>query len=95
MARSAARSAIVAAGLRKSFGDTGQLTAVDNLLTGEENLLLMADLRHLGRRRAAELLARFDRESIEVESLSVHTPDLDDVLLTLTGQPDIHKEPTR
>jgi ABC-2 type transport system ATP-binding protein len=50
--------------VRAAIGVTGQLTAVDNLLTGEENLLLMADLRHLGRRegrrRAAELLDRFD-----------------------------------
>ena len=50
--------------VRAAIGVTGQLTAVDNLLTGEENLLLMADLRHLGRadgrRRAAELLERFD-----------------------------------
>ena len=30
-----------------------QFTAVDNLLTGEENLLLMAGLRHLGREAAA------------------------------------------
>ena len=33
-----------------SIGVTGQFSAVDNLLTGEENLALMADLRHLGRR---------------------------------------------
>src|SRR5205814_4739625 len=50
--------------VREVIGVTGQLTAVDNLLTGEENLLLMADLRHLGgqqgRRRSAELLERFD-----------------------------------
>jgi ABC-2 type transport system ATP-binding protein len=50
--------------VRAAIGVTGQMTAVDNLLTGEENLLLMADLRHLGRadgrRRAAELLERFD-----------------------------------
>jgi ABC-2 type transport system ATP-binding protein len=50
--------------VRSAIGVTGQLTAVDNLLTGEENLLLMADLRHLdraeGRRRAAELLGRFE-----------------------------------
>src|SRR5919107_3913259 len=36
--------------VRAAIGVTGQLTAVDNLLTGEENLLLMADLRHLERR---------------------------------------------
>ena len=50
--------------VRAAIGVTGQLTAVDNLLTGEENLRLMADLRHLdrqeGRRRAAELLDRFE-----------------------------------
>ena len=50
--------------VRSAIGVTGQLTAVDQLLTGEENLLLMADLRHLdraeGRRRAAELVERFD-----------------------------------
>ena len=32
------------------------------------------------------LLARLDEHSIEVEELSVHTPDLDDVFLALTGQ---------
>jgi ABC-2 type transport system ATP-binding protein len=50
--------------VREAIGVTGQFSAVDNLLTGEENLVLMADLRHLeraqGRRRAAELLERFD-----------------------------------
>src|SRR5262252_1400906 len=50
--------------VRTAIGVTGQFSAVDNLLTGEENLLLMADLHHLGRsrgrRRVAELLDRFD-----------------------------------
>src|SRR5688500_11160470 len=36
-------------GIRRSIGVTGQFSAVDNLLTGEENLLLMADLNHLER----------------------------------------------
>jgi ABC-2 type transport system ATP-binding protein len=49
--------------VRAAIGVTGQFAAVDNLLTGEENLILMADLHHLGRaegrRRAAELLDRF------------------------------------
>ena len=36
---------------------------------------------------AAALLERLDDQSIQVDSLSVHTPDLDDVFLTLTGQP--------
>jgi ABC-2 type transport system ATP-binding protein len=50
--------------VRAAIGVTGQFSAVDNLLTGQENLLLMADLHHLGRpvsrRRATELLDRFD-----------------------------------
>ena len=50
--------------VRAAIGVTGQFSAVDNLLTGRENLILMADLHHLGRaegrRRAADLLARFD-----------------------------------
>jgi hypothetical protein len=50
-------------GIRRAIGVTGQFSAVDDLLNGEENLMLMADLHHLlrttGRARAAELLARF------------------------------------
>ena len=50
--------------VRATIGVTGQFSAVDNLLTGEENLLLMTDLHHLskreGRRRTAELLEQFD-----------------------------------
>ena len=39
--------------VRALIGVTGQFSAVDNLLTGEENLRLMADLRHLGREAGA------------------------------------------
>jgi ABC-2 type transport system ATP-binding protein len=50
--------------VRRAIGVTGQFSAVDNLLTGEENLLLMADLHHFdkkrGRQRADELLEQFD-----------------------------------
>ncbi len=50
--------------VRAAIGVTGQFSAVDNLLTGRENLLLMADLSHLdrreGRHRAAELLELFE-----------------------------------
>src|SRR5215469_11309102 len=50
--------------VRAAIGVTGQFSAIDNLLTGEEKLLLMASLHHLGRReghkRAAALLERFD-----------------------------------
>jgi ABC-2 type transport system ATP-binding protein len=63
--------------VRATIGVTGQLTAVDNLLTGEENLLLMADLRHLdrreGRRRAAELLDRFDLAAAARKPAATHS----------------------
>src|ERR1700736_5595663 len=49
-------------GVRAAIGVTGQFSAVDDLLTGEENLRLMADLHHLGRgtgrRRVGEPLDR-------------------------------------
>jgi ABC-2 type transport system ATP-binding protein len=42
------------------------------------------------------LLDRLEDASIEVGGLSIHTPDLDDVFLTLTGQPDKEeREPAR
>jgi ABC-2 type transport system ATP-binding protein len=51
-------------GVRRSIGVTGQFSAIDELLTGRENLRLMADLAHLSAPEAVarvdELLARFD-----------------------------------
>ena len=38
------------------------------------------------------LLDRLDGESIEVDGLSLHTPDLDDVFFALTGNPDTGKD---
>ncbi|MGW5455099.1 ATP-binding cassette domain-containing protein [Nocardia sp. NPDC003979] len=50
--------------VRKAIGVTGQFAAVDDLLTGAENLRLMADLHRLrgaaGKRVIADLLERFD-----------------------------------
>ncbi len=39
--------------VRAAIGLTGQFSAVDELLTGRENLMLMADLHHLARDRRA------------------------------------------
>ncbi|MCM3884069.1 ATP-binding cassette domain-containing protein [Frankia sp. R82] len=51
-------------GVKGVISLTGQYAAVDDVLTGRENLEMMAGLLHLGRRaaraRAAELLAEFD-----------------------------------
>jgi ABC-2 type transport system ATP-binding protein len=49
--------------VRDAIGVTGQFSAIDELLTGRENLALMADLHHLARddagHRIGELLERF------------------------------------
>jgi ABC-2 type transport system ATP-binding protein len=51
-------------GVKRSISLTGQFAAVDDLLTGEENLAMMAQLRHLSRSvaqaRTEDLLATFD-----------------------------------
>jgi ABC-2 type transport system ATP-binding protein len=50
--------------VRTVIGVTGQFSAIDELLTGRENLRLMADLAHLGRGTAGAavtvMLERFD-----------------------------------
>src|SRR5438132_679459 len=63
--------------VRAAIGLTGQFSAVDNLLTGEENLMLMADLHHLdrreGRRRTMELLDRFDLASATRQMVATYS----------------------
>jgi ABC-2 type transport system ATP-binding protein len=49
--------------VRDAIGVTGQFSAVDNLLTGEENVILMADLRHLGRREGRRRAADYSTSS--------------------------------
>jgi ABC-2 type transport system ATP-binding protein len=82
--------------VRAVIGVTGQLTAVDNLLTGEENLGLMADLRHLdrreGRRRAAELLERFDLAEVARKPVATYSGGMRrklDLAMGLVGDPRI------
>jgi ABC-2 type transport system ATP-binding protein len=41
------------------------------------------------------LLDRLDDASIKVDGLSMHTPNLDDVFLALTGNTDKEKETVR
>jgi ABC-2 type transport system ATP-binding protein len=82
--------------VRDAIGVTGQFSAVDNLLTGEENLRLMADLRHLapgeGRRRAAELLERLDLVEEARRPAATYSGGLRrrlDLAMTLIGDPRI------
>ncbi len=83
-------------GVRAAIGVTGQFSAVDNLLTGEENLQLMADLRHLGRtagrQRVAELLDRFDLTDAARKPLSAYSGGMRrrlDLAMTLVGRPQL------
>src|SRR6266576_2057527 len=84
------------AAVRAAIGVTGQFSAVDNLLTGEENLLLMADLHHLsrseGRKRAAALLERFDLVDAAKKLPITYSGGMRrrlDLAMTLVGNPRI------
>ncbi|MBO8184417.1 ATP-binding cassette domain-containing protein [Streptomyces spirodelae] len=85
-----------AQGVRGAIGVTGQFSAVDGLITGEENMLLMADLHHLprreGRRVAAELLERFDLVDAARKPASTYSGGMRrrlDIAMTLVGSPRI------
>ncbi|MFF8831901.1 ATP-binding cassette domain-containing protein [Streptomyces sp. NPDC015131] len=82
--------------VRRAIGVTGQFSAVDNLLTAEENLLLMADLNHLsrreGRRRAAELLRRFELTEAGSKPVTTFSGGMRrklDLAMTLVGDPRV------
>jgi len=83
-------------GIRAVIGLTGQFSAVDSLLTGEENLFLMADLHHLprreGRRRAADLLDRFDLTEAAKKIPGTYSGGMRrklDLAMTLVGDPEV------
>ncbi|WUR82092.1 ATP-binding cassette domain-containing protein [Streptomyces phaeochromogenes] len=83
-------------GVRATIGVTGQFSAVDGLITGEENMLLMADLHHLskqeGRRVTAELLERFDLVEAAKKPASTYSGGMKrrlDIAMTLVGNPRI------
>jgi ABC-2 type transport system ATP-binding protein len=82
--------------VRAAIGVTGQFAAVDGLLTGFENLMLMGMLHHLGKResrqRATALLAKFDLEEAAGSSLATYSGGMRrrlDLAMTLVGRPRI------
>jgi ABC-2 type transport system ATP-binding protein len=82
--------------VRAAIGVTGQFSAVDSLLTGQENLLLMADLHHLrraeGRQRAAELLRQFDLTDAAAKMAATYSGGMRrrlDLAMTLVGEPRV------
>jgi ABC-2 type transport system ATP-binding protein len=82
--------------VRTVIGVTGQFAAVDDLLTGEENLQLMADLHHLrgGARKqvVASLLDRFDLAESARKLASTYSGGMRrklDLAMTLVTRPQI------
>ena len=82
--------------VRAAIGVTGQFAAVDELLTGQENLQLMVDLGRVpakdGRRVVADLLERFDLTESARKPASAYSGGMRrklDLAMTLVGTPRI------
>jgi ABC-2 type transport system ATP-binding protein len=82
--------------VRDVIGVTGQFSAVDELLTGRENLALMADLNHLpggdARRRVDELLERFELSDAADRLVATYSGGMRrrlDLAMTLIGSPQV------
>jgi ABC-2 type transport system ATP-binding protein len=85
-----------ASAVRSVIGVTGQFAAVDDLLTGEENLQLMTDLHHLrageGRRVVTSLLERFDLTDSAQKLASTYSGGMRrklDLAMTLVTRPQV------
>ena len=88
--------ATAADGIRAAIGVTGQFSAVDMLLTGRENLRLMADLWHLdraeGQARAEDLLGRLDLVDAADRAASTYSGGMVrrlDLAMTLMSRPRV------
>jgi ABC-2 type transport system ATP-binding protein len=82
--------------VRAAIGVTGQFAAVDELLSGQENLQLMVDLHHVGsgkgRQVVTELLERFDLVESAQKLVSTYSGGMRrklDLAMTLVGNPQI------
>ena len=82
--------------VRDAIGVTGQFSAVDGLLTGRENLALMADLHHLARddarRGIGELLERFELVDAADRMVVTYSGGMRrrlDLAMTLMGRPEV------
>jgi ABC-2 type transport system ATP-binding protein len=82
------------AGVRQSISLTGQFAAVDEILTGRENLMLVARLRHLRSAGAVadELLARFQLTDAARRQVSTYSGGMRrrlDIAMSLIGDPPV------
>jgi ABC-2 type transport system ATP-binding protein len=83
-----------AADVRESISLTGQFTAVDDILTGRENLILIARLRRVGDavRVADELLARFELTDAAKRRVGTYSGGMRrrlDIAMSLIGNPRV------
>jgi ABC-2 type transport system ATP-binding protein len=80
--------------VRRSISLTGQFAAVDEMLTGRENLIMMAKLRHLANPRqvANDLLGRFGLTDAANRRVSTYSGGMRrrlDIAMSLIGQPQV------
>jgi ABC-2 type transport system ATP-binding protein len=80
--------------VRESFSLTGQFAAVDETLTGRENLVLVARLRHLkdAGQIAADLLERFQLTDAAGRRVSTYSGGMRrrlDIAMSLIGKPPV------
>jgi ABC-2 type transport system ATP-binding protein len=83
-------------GVRRAISLTGQYAAVDDMLTGEENLRMMARLHHLpareARSRAARLLTEFDLEDARRRLVKTYSGGMRrrlDLAASLVARPEL------
>jgi len=82
------------ANVRESISLTGQFAAVDEILTGRENLVLVAQLRHLKNpgKIADDLLARFSLTDAAARKVSTYSGGMRrrlDIAMSLVGNPPV------
>ena len=80
--------------VRQSISLTGQFAAVDEILTGRENLIMIARLRHLKdpRQAAADLLNRFGLTEAADRRVSTYSGGMRrrlDIAMSLVGKPQL------
>lgn len=80
--------------VRKSISLTGQFTAIDEMLTGRENLIMMAKLRHLAQPKgiAQEMLEKFDLIEAADRKASTYSGGMKrrlDLAMSFIGEPAV------
>lgn len=80
--------------VRENISLTGQFSAVDNILTGKENLIMMGRLYHLSspEKKAYELLEYFGLSDVANKTVSTYSGGMKrklDIAMSLVGNPKV------